>query len=102
MKRNRIACLLMLLLAWSWFDDAWASVVIGDDDSLAGDNDEFLQAQRHHSQAHSRHTSPVPTWPTDLLARQHPYPVTGGLSTAVGDTAHAGLSLLYLLMSLQC
>jgi hypothetical protein len=75
--------------------------VTGEDDP-AGDNDDFLQAQRRHQQIQPRHQPPASARPLDGPACPSVRAPSGALFAESEGAAYSGHSLLYVLMSLQC
>jgi hypothetical protein len=100
MARQPIIHLLIALLLWAQFDDAWVSAPVLPSEPVAGDGDEYLPSERRQSEPSVRYHLPLPAGLSkragdSLSIRPSP--------TAESKSAQAfGRSLLYVFMSLQC
>jgi hypothetical protein len=101
MAKPRALYLLIALLLWAQFDDAWVSdPILTSSAAAAGDDDEYLPSERQQSERSASHQIPayarVNHQTVDFFSiRQGP---TTGSELAVAF----GPSQLYVFMSLQC
>jgi hypothetical protein len=103
MPRQRTACFLVLLAAWSHFDDALlAPCPLIPSSQLSDDDDEYLSVAREPAGSRSSEAPvPVPHGLTPLTAGSLPIPRAGDARPGSRLTGLFVRSPLYALMSLQ-
>jgi hypothetical protein len=101
MVKPRIGYLLIALLIWAQFDDAWVSDSAVSSSPVAADDDEYLPSEgRQHSEQSAPRQTPAqvglnPSSVDFFSIRRSP---ASGSELAVAF----GRSQLYVFMSLQC